>query len=181
MRTTSHVDGLRRDIRQTFSTLHPSSSTSSIPTPRAPPYNEHPHPYPTSYPYPPGPGPGFGHGLGASPSSRESLLSRYDLDQLKKDLIAELREEVRTTTKHVMAACLYGGANGLVGGGRGMEGSYSGMMPEPQAVPQLSSELYHTHLYTQLWSDTLNTHFGSRQLCIVSPEVGEGDVIVKLC
>ena len=74
---------------------------------------------------------------------------------MKKELISELKSEVRSATRQLMAACVYGGHNGVVrGGGRGVDAGvgshHSGEMPAPQTVPQLRSDLYHTHLYTQL-------------------------------
>lgn len=146
MRTTSHMDSLRRDIRQSF---HHQACSQSVPS-----FSD--LPYPPSYPYPPGPGPGTGQSGGYRSSPSHGLLSRSELEQLKKELVSELKNEVRAATRQLMAACVYGGHNGVVGGGgggRGVDavvGSHLGEMPAPQTVPQLRSELYHTHLYTQL-------------------------------
>ena len=150
MRTTSHMDNLRRDIRQTF---HHQASSQSVPS-----FSD--LPYPPSYPYPPGPGPGTGQSGGYRCSPSHGLLSRSEVEQLKKELVSELKNEVRAATRQLLAACVYGGHNGIVGGGGGVAGggrgvdagvgSHLGEMPAPQTVPQLRSELYHTHLYTQL-------------------------------
>ncbi|XP_070196707.1 transient-receptor-potential-like protein [Littorina saxatilis] len=146
MRTTNHMDSLRRDIRQTL--FKPSSTSHAV---QRPPSFSNDHP---AYPYQPGPGPDQGAAFESSPS--HGLLSRSELDQLRKELVTELKDEIRTATRHMMAVCMYSGHNGVSGGGhsgRGVEGRaghQGGTMPAPQAVPQLQSDLYHTHLYTQL-------------------------------
>jgi hypothetical protein len=141
------------------------------------------------------------------------LLSRSELQQLKQELVTELKEEIRVATKHMMAVCINSSLaasasssstsmpnGGLVNRGGGVErgglergvgggiedsgrgaGNYgnvsltgshgvggmshalqpshpshphhftTGMQtPAPQAVPHLPSDLYQTHLYTQL-------------------------------
>lgn len=97
-----------------------------------------------AYPHPSGPGPGYG-----SFNINEGLLTQGELDQLKRELVSGLKDEVRAAAKQMMTTYLCSPHNGVVGGaGLGM--AHTSVMPAPQAVPQLMSELYQTHLYTQL-------------------------------
>ncbi|KAL8597092.1 hypothetical protein ACOMHN_008165 [Nucella lapillus] len=123
IRTSRHIDTLRHDIHHTFFHL-------------TPPCERPPGPYPPSYPYPPGSGPGD---AGSPPSSSPGLLSRWEVQQLRKELVNELREEIRAVARQAMATCLYSNTNGVAARDRDRE-----------PVPQLPSELYHTRLYTQL-------------------------------
>ncbi|KAL8573436.1 hypothetical protein ACOMHN_032451 [Nucella lapillus] len=173
LRNTGHMDNLRRDLRHSF--LHftpPSHPSSSQPLPPRgySAFQDPAHPSSSSCPYPYIPGPGPGGSGSSSPAyhhRHQGLLSRSEVEMLKKELVSELREEVRIMTKQILSACLPRAGNGMVVGGRGGGGGggggggernhphphphpHSGMVPEPQAVPQLHSELYHTHLFTQL-------------------------------
>lgn len=130
LRSTGNMDNLRRDIRQSFMSLSPAMGQ------RVDRNSFH-----SSYPQPPGLS--LGHGSSV-PLSGQGLLSPEELEQLKRELVAELKDEVRMAAKQMMASCL---CNGMIGGGVYAGG---GVLPVPQAVPQLTSDLYHTHLYTQL-------------------------------
>ena len=71
------------------------------------------------------------------PHSSSGILSYNEMETLKREIVAGIRAEMRELAREM--------ANLNLQNARG-----SPVNP-PQLLPPINSELYHTHLYTQLW------------------------------
>ena len=122
-RTMGHIDNLKRDILRSL-----RSTSGHGPPPPAPGWGESGD-VPVSQP---------GSGTG-------NFLTQSELECLKREIVSSLRGELKDLAREISV----GGAPGGSSGGP-TRGSPATAAHHP-SLPPLNSELYHTHLYTQLW------------------------------
>ena len=117
-RSSSHMDNLKRDVLRI---LHGGNFNLS---PNASPLPNH---------IPPGSKSPISGGNTLPLSTSGTFLSQQEVDNLKREIIGGLRNELREISRDL--AC---------GNQR------SSPVHPPALLPPINSELYHTHLYTQL-------------------------------
>ena len=124
-RTTGHIDNLKREILRS---IRASSMGQILP--------EIPPPQPIQHQYS-GDNMSYG-GIGGSMGPGGGMLSPTDIDILKQEIVGSLRQEIRELARE-MAMSLH------------RQGSPVNPNPSLIPPPPPPSDLYQTHLYTQLW------------------------------
>ncbi|XP_023238515.1 transient-receptor-potential-like protein isoform X1 [Centruroides sculpturatus] len=117
-RNTGQIDGIKRDIIRSLRGNQVWTGQIPPPPPIPPPVCHSPNLPPSELP---------------SPGSA-GFLSPHELDYLKRDIIASVREELRNMMRELQQHLRPPSAASL----------------GPTAPPPMNSELYHTHLYTEL-------------------------------
>ena len=127
-RTTGHIDNLKREI---IRSIRATSMGQIIPEPPPPTLMHQYSGDNMSYPMP---GPGGG---GVGGGGQGSVLSASDIDILKQEIVGSLRQEIRELAREMVVTLHRQG---------------SPVNPNPGLIPppQPPSDLYQTHLYTQL-------------------------------